>query len=261
MKKDSINKFKSTIYIFVALSLVLILIYTSESNILVANTFFLWVLGFVYYFLYLRFVFDKFFNDFFEFEKKGNVILIVFLSSIMLCWLLPFRFQSIINENAIESGMEDTKISIEALAEKNAESKGYEVCLEGIRVNGNKDYNLYNIKLNDGWDFVDGRPIYLKKVKSNINIDLGDIKTYEILMRKNENSGKVKIKIGINEYVYDLYSKEEKPREILDLSKIFLQNQEKNSGLQKELFYLAYFIIVESAMFSVVFYLKAKTKK
>lgn len=261
MKNYSLNKLKSVIYILTSLLLILILAYTSESNIFITNTLCLWILGFVYFFLYLRLVFDKSAEKFLKLKKKGNVILIVLLSSILLCGFLPIRFQKIIDENMIERGMRSTKITIEALGEKNAESQGYEVCLEGIRINGVEDYNLYNIKLNQDWDFVDGRPTYLKQIKSNIKIDLGYIKTYEIIMRKNESAGKVNIKIGPNEYEYDLYSKEEDSRNSIDLSKVFLQNQEKSSDLQKGLFYFTYFIIVGSIMYSVVVFVKVRIKK
>ncbi len=258
MKKYSINNLKSIIYILTALLIVLILIITSKSNINVANTFCLWILGCAYFFFYLRFVFDKFLNGFLKLNNKVSIILVIFLSSILLCWLLPIRFQKVIDENIIDQGMRNSNLTIEALGEKNDKSSGYEVCLEGIKINNTEDYNLYNIKLNKDWNFINGRPTYLKKIKSDININLGNVETYQILMRKNENAGKIKIKIGTNEYVYDLYSKNEELRYNVDLSKVFLQNKEKDSVLHIGLFYFAYLIIIESIMFSIIIYLKSR---
>lgn len=260
MKKYSINNLKSIIYILTSMLIILILVFSSKSNVNEANTFCLWILGGVYFFLYLQFVFDKFIQEFLKLNKKLILILLILLFTIVLSWILPIRFQKIFDENTIKRGMKNTNISLETLGEKNNKSKGYEVCLEGIRINGNSDFNLYNITLNKDWDFIDGRPTCLKQVNSKIDINLGNINTYQILMRKNENAGKIKVKIGSNNYVYDLYSKNAENRYQIDLSELFLQNQEKISCLQVGLFYLAYFFIVLTLMFSVVIYLKLKIK-
>lgn len=257
-RNSNLKKIK---YILVSLSCIIILILTTKSNIIITNTFCLWTLGFLYLSLFLIFIFDKMNKKFSKIERKSGIYILVSIISLFVCWLMPFRYNDIVDDNIVQQSMRNnSNIIIEALGEKNDTSQGFEVCLEGIRMNG-QDYNLYNIKLNDGWQFVDGRPIHKGQLKSRIQIDLGNVNTYEIMLRKNQNAGKVYVKIGKNGYIYDLYSKKPIQHYTIDISKIFLQNIEKDNKINLLLFYCIYFFIIEMLVFSLIIFLISKRKK
>lgn len=251
------NKYKNILYILVSLLTVVALSYTTKSNVSIPNTFWLWALGVLYLSLYLIFVADKIIKSIILLKRKTYILLLSIILSIVACWLLPFHYQDIVNANKIELGMKDETLFIEALGDKNPKSKGNEVCIEGIKIN-RKDYNLYNLHLNDDWDFVDARATYLGNKTSQISLELDYRNKYEIKFKKTNNSGKVKIKMGKYEQVYDLYSDEPVQYDNIELKKAFLNNEIETSNIQEGIFYLLYFLIIEILILTVGVHIELK---
>lgn len=200
------------------------LIFTSNSNLQFINVVFLWNLGILYLAIIIYAIFLKrCFAKFLKIRRKGRKIIIILLSVVIVAVAfkcLPFSITNVTKNNFLKKEvLGKTNVVITALGEKNDRSKGYEVWLEGVKVD-KTDYNLYEINLEKGWDWNDGRPFYEENKKSSISFTINAKDRCVFLTRKGPNMGKVKVQIGKISTVYDLYSAHNDDRYKLDLEKM-----------------------------------------
>lgn len=257
------NKKKCVLFnLCIAFISILLLKFSTESNNNDINSICLWVLGSIYLFLFMNFVFRKILiNNYLKLNKKKYINIISTLFALLILILLPFRYESIWKNNKMDMLLRNNSIiKIESLAEKNPKSDGYEICIEGIKVN-NEDYNLYEIPLVEPWAFVDGRPTINQNINSIIEISLETNSTYEVMIRKNPQAGIVKISIGNNEATFDLYSPDLIQHNKIDLSKVFDKSIDKINLVYKYIFYIIYFIIIWVLSFSVIVTVWKRHKK
>jgi len=167
---------------------------------------------------------------------------ISFVLSLILLIVMPFKLNNIIDNNIIERNMLNTDtITFITTGEKNPLSSGYDIWLEGIRVN-NQDYNLYDLALPDSWTFVEDRPLSTTAQVSSIVIDLPKMSEYIIYMRKVPSGGIVQIELNGMSMKYDLYNENSIQRNIVDLSTLLLA-QYTISSYEYIIFYLIAWIL------------------
>lgn len=255
------NKIK-TVFICMFLSLLLIcgLIFATDSNIFIINTGCLWLLGFIYLFIVLYCIASHKIKDIVDHAFLFWAVSVV-VSVFMMC-ILPFQYSKVLANNIFEKKMIQSKnLIIEPLDEKNENSSGYTVCIEGIVLDG-VDYNMYEIPLSDGWEFVDGRPC-AEGMAGKLNIDVSKTDNYKLLVRKNQESGKIRVYMDGDSRVYDLYGEEAVDRETLDLSLIAETERNGQTSVGKEIiYYICYFVVLFSiTVLAGFYYLKYKNRK
>ncbi len=233
------------IYIIVSILLVYGLVFATSPNLFVRNTACLWILGWIYLFIFIYGIAGNKVIEAIKQQDSGLGFL-VFLAVIsgLIVWVLPFQYKQIVFTNTCEKYMlQSDKITIEPLNEKNVNSGGYGVCIEGIILNG-EDYNLYNIPLTEGWEFVDGRPYTDRVGSEQLIIEIGEGNKYNLLVRKNNSAGKIRIYIGEDSKVFDLYSRDTVNRESLNLSSIFEDEMNERMIGKEIIYYICYYIII-----------------
>lgn len=249
MKKNK----KNYIISFIASLLIMIcLIVLVKSNIFILNTFCLWLLGFFYIFG----ISSYFFRQISKFNiKNGSYIkriIIGIIFCVILILILPINYFDILKKNQTEKlFFRNYTFEIEAIGEKNIESSGYIVCLEGIVIDG-MDYNLYEIPLNESWKFIDSRPYSDSLTKSKIVVSKKQGSNIKIMFRKQDNAGKVKISVGNMNYTYDLYNNDYIQREELDLTKLISIDRDKliiNQIIFNIIYFIILFIIIMDMLF------------
>ena len=197
------------IYIIVSILLVYGLVFATSPNLFVRNTACLWILGWIYLFIFIYGIAGNKVIEAIKQQDSGLGFL-VFLAVIsgLIVWVLPFQYKQIVFTNTCEKYMlQSDKITIEPLNEKNVNSGGYGVCIEGIILNG--EGNKYNL-----------------------------------LVRKNNSAGKIRIYIGEDSKVFDLYSRDTVNRESLNLSSIFEDEMNERMIGKEIIYYICYYIII-----------------
>lgn len=256
-----VQKKRKLIYIlislFLSIVLNLILIYLVRSNMDSMNTVCLWGLGSIYLAAFFYLILYK--CSAYSIRKNKSLFLsitsISVLVTFILLFLLPFRFGQVLKSNVLEKLLnKNSKIEIEVLNQKNENSAGNAVWLEGIIVD-NKDYNLYEIPITDGWERIDGRIAAMDFNAEKLTVDLPAHDIFSIMFRHQNDAGMIRIKIGNYEHTYDLYHTEFDQRAELDLSNLIEVGYDTQIMKQRFVFYVIEAIILWSISFNIIAYL------
>lgn len=247
MKEHILEIKQFLICLFISLVLGSGIIYTSNANLQFINTVCLWCFGILYLAIIMYWVlWKKCFQKFRGIHKAGRKVITILLSVIIVALAfvcLPFSIENVTRSNYLQKEMlGKSNIVITALGEKNERSKGYDVWIEGIKVD-KSDYNLYEIGLENGWDWKDGRPFYNKKELSSISFTLYAKDNYTLLTRKGPSMGKIKVQIGKISSVYDLYSEKTDDRYKLNLGQMVNDDNLYSKG-NKLLYNICYITIL-----------------
>ena len=199
---------------------VIILICVTRSDLKHTNTICLWILGAVYLLLLWRYAFFVYFlNRFYRIKRSFSRYCVISLSVAGLIFgllLLPFHLGNVIKTNiASHYLLENQSFQLINTGEKNPNSPGQEVCIEGITIDGS-NYNLFDIPAADGWEYVDNRPVSLDGSSAPLEINLNAKYKYGIMLRQGPDKGIARIQIGdlIDEKI-DLYLEKNQNRDNL----------------------------------------------
>lgn len=156
--------------------------------------------------------------------------------------VLPFKQGMVLTSNFYEKELtKHQTMTIRTLGEKNPNSGGWQVWLEGIRFD-NRYYNLYEIPLPEGWEFRDDRPYTQQQAVSELNIPFAAKRDYTVMIRRGPDAGMVEAVIGENAAVFDLYAEEEQKSQ-LDLKRIILKDFQPTASLPERLLYNTAYIM------------------
>lgn len=258
MKISSVGKLIFSIVLSVACTM--ILIFTSQSNLHDKNTVCLWILACIYLFLFWEFLFWKYdMKKFISLKRLGRKIVLAFVTIILATvgfFTFPFQYEKVVAENNYKKALlGEQTIHIKALGEKNEKSDGYDVWLEGIRVDG-KDYNLYEIDLNKDWEYKEDRPFTDEKDAKAISILLNVKKDYDVMLRKGPQAGKIEITVGQTSKVIDLYAEKEEQRYKLDMEGIVAANLHiQENATEKVCYSIAYIVLLLAGSFTLVMWI------
>lgn len=227
----------------------ILLMVLSNSDIKHVNTFILWVLGTIYLVFIWRFGFWDYFIKKFKSINKFIYKCVIFAMAICLTlvgfFLLPFQIADVRLTNSVNAILEEANtITITSLGQKNDSSNGYDIWIEGISIDDN-DYNLYEIKLPEGWDFKEDRPFYSQKKESSIIIPISAKNDFGVMIRRGPSAGKILISINQYSKVIDLYSDELIQRNEIDLADVVSSNLNISvSTVEIILYDIAYLVIL-----------------
>ncbi|MVP01459.1 hypothetical protein [Paenibacillus lutrae] len=129
-------------------------------------------------------------------NRPLKIFIISFIFSLFFCIMLPFEPSS------------KTVIEIGATGEKNINSKGTEVWIKQLIVDG-REIPYSEMNLPSGWEIVNGVPVSVKEQPSKL-IWKGKGKTVFISLVSHPYSGKAEIIVNEEISNYDLYSQDEK---------------------------------------------------
>lgn len=243
-----------------------ILMITSESDLRDTNTVCLWVLAGVYLCVFWNLLFGKYdMEKFFDIKKSGRKVFLVFISLVLTAvffFSFPFQYKKVVESNTCSKAiLGDQTITLEITGEKNEKSTGYDVWLEGIKVDG-KDYNLYEIDLPENWEYKEDRPFTNEKKAGVVTIKLDAKKSYDIMLRKGPQAGKVKVSIGKNSQEIDLYEEKEEQHFKVDINKIVTENIKIDGSLGGEVCYsIVYIILLWAGSFTLIMWLYSMLAK
>lgn len=238
-----------------------------EANVYIINNLCLWILACTYLILFrYSILYGISLKCWKKYQNRMLSIVVSVFLSLLLIAVLPFDYLGVLKVNSLEKAMlmNDTIV----LTPENNKDKR-EITIEGIKVNG-QDYNLYDISLEEGWEFIDGRPtcIMTNEEVRPLTIYLGKGNKYEIMLRKNQKAGSVRIACGSRSSVYNLYSDIDSNREIINLESVLIDKNTTNPKLWKAIiYYCLYFKIIfeiviclYNFVYYYLFYKKEKRK-
>lgn len=237
----------------IGMSTILILIITSKTKFRDINTICLWILSGCYlvafnYFGFWNYVVRKWKKS----KNKREIIVNIIMIMLILFVFLPFKYNNVIDNNYfLDNYLDNQKIDIIPLGEKNEQSLGYQIWLEGIRED-DKDYNLYNLVLTDGWEYVEERPFTDGMQTGALSFTLNADSSYDIMIRRGPNAGKAEIRIGGKSSIFDFYQKVDEQRAVIDIKKIILQNGGYNGSFVEKLIYNFAFIEIIAEISAVI---------
>lgn len=264
MKTSSIGKLIFSIVLSIACTITLM--FTSQSNLHDKNTVCLWILACIYLFLFWEFLFWGYdMKKFMLLKRAGRKAVLIFATIILAVvgfFAFPFQYDKVVVENNCRKILlGEQTIQIKTLGEKNEKSEGYDVWLEGIRVDG-KDYNLYEIALNKDWDYEEDRPFTDKKDAKAISISLDVKKDYDVMFRRGPQAGKIEVTVGETSKEIDLYAEKEEQRYKLDLEGIIAENLHIQEKATEEAGYsIAYIVLLLGGSFTLVMWIYAALAK
>ena len=246
------------ISIVVSILLVLGVIFSTEANLNLINNVCLYILAGIYLYCIMYFVIYKCFLKNKTIDSKQ--VFITVIVSVGFVVFMPFHYSEMVKQNRIQKiEQEETSIQISP-GSKNANSKNNEIYIESIKIEQN-DYNMYEIELTDGWEFVDGRPYTNQMDAKPIQINFNKNADVEIYVRKNANSGMINIKYCGFEKDFDLYSEKEIKKERINLDSVIpLEILHTRVGVRCAIYYICYGIITSTVVFIVISLLFRKTK-
>ena len=224
------------------------LIVTSKSNLHIINTACLWGLGCMYLAIGWYFLFWKY--DIAQYVKIRNhtrqcVILLcsLLITGVLFC-VLPFKQGMVLKNHYYQSVLADNQtIQIRVLGEKNQDSAGYQVWLEGIRFGGS-DYNLYELQLPAGWEFREDRPYTDQQAASELFAPLSAEADYTLMLRRGPDAGMAELAIGSSSAVVDLYAQQEEQRAEVDLKTLILNGYQPQASLWERILYNTAYLLV-----------------
>lgn len=250
-KKERKRNLASSI-IGAIISIILLMI-TSKAFVGDANAICLWFLAGVYlvlfhYFAFWGYAVKKIKNS----SYKRETIVCSIIVTLLLFLFLPFRYDNVLENNYfLKNYLDNQTIAIEPLKEKNELSSGYQIWLEGIKVDG-KDYNLYNISLPDKWDFVEDRPFTDNQMAPLLSFKLNAKSSYDIMIRKGPNAGMARVSVGTKSAVVDFYQEMEETRAELDIMEIVLQDGGYPKKISEQVCYNFIFIEIVAEVSAVL---------
>ncbi len=257
-KKKILKKIES---IGIAIFFILCLSTLSKANAFLINTICLWGLGGIYIALFLYFGIFQY-SAKAVIDNRSRIIygMIAGIFSLLLLLMLPIRYGTVLKENILESfWYQGDTIILENIGEKNSDSLGHAIWIEGIVQDG-KDYNLYEIPLTEGWRFEDGRIVSDSITSKPLPLELLEKKPYRILFRKQKDAGCVRIKMGDYIGVVDLYQEKYEQhfeiewKDIIELDFSFL-------SIKRIIFYGLEFCIIWMIVFVLISYLGNSYRK
>lgn len=256
------NVARTTISILLSALIIIGLIFTTDSNLFLTNTLALWIVAEVYFALFLRFVLFGWVSRQIA-KRKINIIkvggLSLLFSFILLC-LLPWKYGHVLTNNYIEKArLFNNEITIHVEDQHNSASSAQEVWIDAVKEQ-NKDYNLYEISLDDqNWIFKDGCIYTDGSTNIDLTICFPQRLLYEIRFKMTPASGMVTISSGSNRYTMDLYSPTKKYAYI---------NWENLYGritaadpILRLAYYFFYFLIIWIMVFSLTIYLSVRRQR
>ena len=202
-----------------------VLMVTSRTYLGSVNTVCLWTFACIYLILFNYFAFGKYaIGKLKKSNHKRKIIIVSFVITLILFFVLPFRYKDILNNNYfLTQSLNNQTVIVEPLGEKNELSTGYQICIEGIKEDG-QDYNLFNISLPDKWEFIGGRPVTESFQAMPLTVTLDAEESYSIMIRRGPSTGKAKISIGSKSAVIDFYQETEQLRAEINLKAIIMQD-------------------------------------
>ena len=245
--KEKSKKNKIRVSVLTSICSIIALIFTSESDLHVVNTFCLWVLGCIYLALGWYFLFWNY--DRTQFAKIRNrtrqsmVLLCSLLITGFLFSVLPLKQGIVLSKQYYQKERKANQtIRVRTLGEKNPKASGYQVWLEGIRFDG-RDFNLYELQLPAGWEFREDRPYTEQQAESELVVPLSEQPDYTLMLRRGPDAGMVELAVGDRAVVVDLYAKQEEQRAEVDLEKIILNGYQPQAFLWERILYNAAYLL------------------
>lgn len=251
LKKKGLKKIAS---ILIAAFLISCLCILSKANLFRINTVCLWILGGVYLtFIFYFGIFGCFVKTVTDRRTGIRYMIYAGVLSLLLIFFLPIRYGTVLKENLLDRfWYQGEGIVVESTKEKNENSLGYAVWIEGIVQDG-KDFNLYEIPLSEGWRFEEGRIVSDAIEAEPLLLKLPEKNPYRIFFRKQEDAGCVRIRIGDFERVVDLYQKEYEQRFEMDWND-WVKLEVSFLGLKRLVFYGLEFCVLWIISLSAVAY-------
>lgn len=184
--------------------LILILCFSTHSNLFLPNTVCLWVLGWIYLSVFCYFAIQK--NDLTisEMMKIGIAALII---SFALLLLFPIKYGAVLTQNYHEHQIMQTEsVTITPLQRVNKSATAAEIWIDRILMNG-QQYDKSNLQLSDGWEILDNY-IYCADARSAqpLVIHIPEKSYYEIHFVMTEASGSLRYSVNGSDAVIDLYN-------------------------------------------------------
>ena len=184
--------------------LMLILCFSTHSNLFLPNTVCLWVLGWIYLSVFCYFAIQK--NDLkiMEVMKIGAVSLI---ASFALLLLFPIKYGAVLTRNYHERQIMQTgSVTIIPLQKVNKNATAAEIWIDRILVNG-QEYDKSRLQLSDGWEMPDNCIYCADAVSAQpLVIPVPEKSYYEIHFAMTEASGSLCYSVNGSDVDIDLYN-------------------------------------------------------
>lgn len=215
--------------------------YHTDSNI------FAYVLGFLYMFLFFRFLF--FSKTVLYILKTDNKIKVLFISIIItfIC-ILSFgaKFVELYNFPKVT-------YTIRATGEKNQLSKGTEIWIRTININ-NESLDLKNLEGATGWKLKDNNLVSFKKQPNSFSFETNAKDSVSINALNHLWSGQMEVSSGEDKEIFDLYSSNINPiTKTYKLAHIYPRIS--NLEIKRSIFYLLQGVLYLFIILSIVVFI------
>lgn len=229
-----------------------VLLVTSKADISDINTRCLWFLGMIYLMVFNYFIFWEFDIKYATGRRVPVKISVSIGLTILLFTILPFRYDKVVRNNFfLTHYLENQLITIQPIANAAETESGHEIWLEGVTVDG-KDYNIYEIPLAEGWDYVEGRPYTNMESVAPLTFELTAKESYDIMIRKGPNAGTAKISIGDKSRVFSFYSETNEQRACVDIKELFLKDFSVDNVIGRIFYNCILFLVLFELAFTIM---------
>jgi len=257
------KKISFMISLLLAITSIIGLIFSTNTNLFIRNTVVLWGLGMIYLFLFLfLIVFNITLRQLHSTSKRIMLILASVIITVLMICVLPFSYENVLKHNYIEKAFrENNTITIETLGNKNIESVGYSIQIESAMIEKRNNYKLDDVILPDSWEHINGKLVGESIFNDQFQIVFPEGSCYELRARYDENSGIIRITIGENSKDFDLYIPTKATIKVLELDKIFEQVEIEVNSFDKTIFYIIQSFIIFIMVLAILSGVYCKTIK